>query len=115
MGTSNSFGGPNNGTPLIPTWLDPDAPIMPLPPSVVQPDGSEKPAIAPEVPIRLPAIRPAPNRFTTARTARRHIAAIGQAESLLPFESAMLAMLLEQSKEITVLQQKLEELMAKNG
>jgi len=48
-------------------------------------------------------------------TARRHIAAIGQAESLLPFESAMLAMLLEQSKEIAVLQQKLEELMAKNG
>jgi len=48
-------------------------------------------------------------------SARRHIAAIGQAESLLPFESAMLAMLLEQSKEIAVLQQKLEELMAKNG
>jgi hypothetical protein len=48
-------------------------------------------------------------------TARRHIAAIGQAESLLPFESAMLAMLLEQSKEIAVLQQKLKELMAKNG
>lgn len=47
--------------------------------------------------------------------ARRHIAAIGQAESLLPFESAMLAMLLEQSKEIAVLQQKLEELMSKNG
>jgi len=47
--------------------------------------------------------------------ARRHIAAIGQAESLLPFESAMLAMLLEQSKEIAILQQKLEELMAKNG
>ncbi len=47
--------------------------------------------------------------------ARRHIAAIGQAESLLPFVSAMLAMLLEQSKEIAVLQQKLEELMAKNG
>ena len=36
--------------------------------------------------------------------ARRHIAAIGQAESLLPFESALLAMLLEQSKEIAVLQ-----------
>jgi len=32
----------------------------------------------------------------------------------LPFESALLAMLLEQSKEIAVLQQKLEELMAKN-
>ncbi len=47
--------------------------------------------------------------------ARQHTAAISQAESLLPFESAMLAMLLEQSKEIAVLQQKLEELMAKNG
>jgi hypothetical protein len=46
--------------------------------------------------------------------ARRHIAAIGQAESLLPFESALLAMLLEQSKEIVVLRQKLEELIAKN-
>lgn len=68
MGTSNSFGGPNNSTPLIPTWLEPDAPIMPLPPGGVQPDGSEKPVIAPEAPIKLPAIRPAPNRFTTART-----------------------------------------------
>jgi hypothetical protein len=48
-------------------------------------------------------------------SARRHIAAIGQAESLLPFESALLAMLLEQSKEIAVLHQKLEELMAKDG
>ena len=48
-------------------------------------------------------------------SARRHIAAIGQAESLLPFESALLAMLLEQSKEIAVLQQKIEELMKKNG
>lgn len=47
--------------------------------------------------------------------ARRHIAAIGQAESLLPFESALLAMLLEQSKEIAVLEQKLEELIKKNS
>ena len=43
--------------------------------------------------------------------ARRHIAAIGQAESLLPFEAALLAMLLEQSKEIAVLEQKVEELI----
>ena len=42
--------------------------------------------------------------------ARRHIAAIGQAESLLPFEFALLAILLEQAKEIAVLQQKLERL-----
>lgn len=47
--------------------------------------------------------------------ARRHIAAIGQAESLLPFESALLAMLLEQSKEIAVLQQKVEELIKKSS
>ncbi|WKZ45887.1 MAG: hypothetical protein QY302_08840 [Anaerolineales bacterium] len=48
-------------------------------------------------------------------SARRHIAAIGQAESLLPFETALLAMLLEQAKEIAVLQQELEHLKAKNG
>ena len=47
--------------------------------------------------------------------ARRHIAAIGQAEALLPFESALLAMLLEQSKEIAVLEQKVEELIKKNS
>ena len=48
-------------------------------------------------------------------SARRHIAAIGQAESLLPFESALLAMLLEQSKEIAVLEQKVEELIKRHG
>lgn len=47
--------------------------------------------------------------------ARRHIAAIGQAESLLPFESALLAMLLEQAKEIAILQQELEEVKKKHG
>jgi hypothetical protein len=46
--------------------------------------------------------------------ARRHIAAIGQAESLLPFESALLVMLLEQSKEIAVLEQKVEELIKRH-
>ncbi|HMN01043.1 MAG TPA: hypothetical protein PKC99_18735 [Anaerolineales bacterium] len=45
--------------------------------------------------------------------ARRHIAAIGQAESLLPFETALLAMLLEQAKEIAVLRQELEQLRTK--
>ncbi|MBN8656003.1 MAG: hypothetical protein J0M11_09725 [Anaerolineae bacterium] len=47
--------------------------------------------------------------------ARRHIAAIGQAESLLPLEAALLAMLLEQSKEIAVLEQKVEELIKKHS
>jgi hypothetical protein len=47
--------------------------------------------------------------------ARRHIAAIGQAEALLPFEFALLAMLLEQSKQMAVLQQELEQLRARHG
>ena len=47
--------------------------------------------------------------------ARRHIAAIGEVESLLPFQIALLAMLLEQAKEIAVLQQKLDELVKQNG
>lgn len=46
-------------------------------------------------------------------SARRHIAAIGQAESLLPFETALLVMLLEQAKEIAVLRQELEQMKAK--
>lgn len=48
-------------------------------------------------------------------SARRHIAAIGQAESLLPFESALLAILLEQAKEIAVLRQELEQMKEKHG
>ena len=47
--------------------------------------------------------------------ARRHIAAIGQAESLLPFEFALLAIVLEQAKEIAVLKQELEGLKARHG
>jgi hypothetical protein len=47
--------------------------------------------------------------------ARRHIAAIGEVESLLPFQIALLAMLLEQAKEIAILQQKLVELKKQNG
>ena len=47
--------------------------------------------------------------------ARRHIAAIGEVESLLPFQIALLAILLEQAKEIAVLHQKLDELKKQNG
>lgn len=47
--------------------------------------------------------------------ARRHIAAIGQAESLLPFETALLAMLLEQAKEIAILRQELDQMKAKHS
>ena len=43
--------------------------------------------------------------------ARRHTAAISQAESLLPFEAALLAILLEQAREIAILRQKVDLLM----
>jgi hypothetical protein len=42
--------------------------------------------------------------------ARRHTAAISQTEALLPFEAALLAILLEQAKELAILRQKLEVL-----
>lgn len=41
-------------------------------------------------------------------SARKHIAAISQSESLLPFENILLAILLEQAKEITALRHELE-------
>ncbi len=42
--------------------------------------------------------------------ARRHITAIGQTESLLPFESVLLAIVLEQAKDIAALQHEIEQL-----
>lgn len=41
-------------------------------------------------------------------SARKHIAAISQSDSLLPFESVLLAILLEQAKEIAALRHELE-------
>ena len=43
-------------------------------------------------------------------SARLHITAISQTDSLLPFEGALLAMLLEQSKEIALLKNEIEQL-----
>ena len=40
--------------------------------------------------------------------ARRHTAAISQTDALLPFEAALLAILLEQAKELAVLRQKVD-------
>ena len=42
--------------------------------------------------------------------ARRHSAAISQTDALLPFEAALLAILLEQAKEIAVLRQEVDML-----
>lgn len=69
MGTSTAYGGPNGGTPLVPSWLGPDgdgdAPGTPAVP------GGDLPA--PGSPPPAPDNRPAiptpvdPNRFTGAR------------------------------------------------
>ncbi len=47
--------------------------------------------------------------------ARRHITAIGQNESLLPFESALLAIMLEQAKDIAALQHEIVQIKQRNG
>jgi hypothetical protein len=41
-------------------------------------------------------------------SARKHIAAISQSDALLPFEGILLAVLLEQAKEIAALRHELE-------
>ncbi|MGI8744415.1 MAG: Qat anti-phage system associated protein QatB [Bryobacteraceae bacterium] len=51
MGTSNSYGGPGGGTPLIPSWLGPDAGISP--------DDGAAPLPNPNGPLPVP---PAPER-----------------------------------------------------
>lgn len=42
--------------------------------------------------------------------ARKHIAAISQSDALLPFEMVLLAILLEQAKEIAAMQHEIEQL-----
>jgi hypothetical protein len=46
--------------------------------------------------------------------ARRHTAAISQADVLLPFEAALLAILLEQARELAVLRQEIEILKGRD-
>lgn len=48
-------------------------------------------------------------------SARRHTAAISQSDALLPFETVLLAMLLEQAKELAVLRQEMDEHRARHG
>lgn len=84
MGTSNSFPGPGNDTPLVPDWLDEDdSPLPEVPGEQPQPyptGPDEEPKPAPEAPDgepnsepetnpdTSPAFQPTPNRFTAART-----------------------------------------------
>ena len=82
MGTSNSYGGPGGGTPLIPSWLEPadDGPGAapdtddstppqrdPAPPPAVPPEPSRRP---------IPPAAP-PSRFTAARNNLSRFASSG--------------------------------------
>ncbi|MEN6530039.1 MAG: Qat anti-phage system associated protein QatB [Bellilinea sp.] len=98
MGTSNSFPGPGNNTPLVPDWLDPDGPQLPgmpgdqpqpapIPPNKEpQPDPQSpdrEPQPEPETPpTSPPTTQPPPNRFTTARTNLSRFASSGGGDSI---------------------------------
>jgi hypothetical protein len=47
--------------------------------------------------------------------ARRHTAAISQTDALLPFEAILLAILLEQARDLAVLRQEVEQLRGLDG
>ena len=81
MGTSNSFPGPNNNTPLVPDWLDPDDPPLPE-----MPGGQPQPIPAPpdeetQHEQETSTTPPPPNRFTTARTNLSRLASSGGNDS----------------------------------
>ena len=84
MGTSNAYGGPGGGTPLVPTWLGSDGPALapPVPPppaNAPAPDGAPAPVPTP------PALPPIPDaaaadRFTMARNNLSRFATSGGAD-----------------------------------
>lgn len=65
MGTSSAYGGPGGGTPLVPTWLEPDGA-----PATGDGQGDGAPAATPPTPPTLPPVQPPPvaGRFATARS-----------------------------------------------
>ena len=82
MGTSSAYGGPRGGTPLVPTWLEPEATEGPE--ALVPSDGSEftaDPPIDSDIwtapPESLPDATPAPGRFTAPRSNFSRFAASG--------------------------------------
>ncbi len=75
MGMSNAYSGPGNGTPLVPTWLEPDGTSPPAAPDVAPPDNTAPPPdgtppdAIPTAPPNRPEPQPAslPGRFMGAR------------------------------------------------
>jgi len=74
MGTSGSYGGAGNGSPLIPGFLNDPAPasmpLMPMPSVPQVPNPAQQPSgpVVPPQPRPEPHQNPLPNRFTAART-----------------------------------------------
>ena len=76
MGMSSAYGGPAGGTPLVPTWLEPDGTSQPAVPDGTPLDGTAPlpdgppPGAIPTAPPNRPAPQPAPlaGRFRGART-----------------------------------------------
>lgn len=94
MGTSNSYPGPGNNTPLVPDWLDPDGPPMPempggqpqpipiLPDEEPRPAPDSEPQPEPETPpTPPPTTQTPPNRFTAARTNLSRFSSSGGSDS----------------------------------
>ncbi|MEK6409626.1 MAG: Qat anti-phage system associated protein QatB [Acidobacteriota bacterium] len=79
MGTSNAYGGPGGGTPLIPTWLDSNDDAQPSPNEAATSDDATTPA--PPAP-NLPPIPTsgAADRFTAARNNFSRFASSGGAD-----------------------------------
>lgn len=76
MGTSTAYGGPNGGTPLVPSWLGGDEPTLPprSPDSSPSPDAAEPPASPSRPPIPKMADS---QRFSGARNSFTRFAGSG--------------------------------------
>jgi len=69
MGTSKSYGGPGNRSPLLPPWANGDSTPVPIPePNPIVPD-SDNPA---ENPVNPPPTYPAVQQTSTWATTSRH-------------------------------------------
>jgi hypothetical protein len=80
MGTSTAYGGPNGGTPLVPSWLGEDIPVSPSAKPAAGFDDSRLPdgAQPPTSPNRPPIPKAAdPKRFSGARNSFTRFAGSG--------------------------------------